>query len=219
MTAQDALKAALKEHVAPVLRAHGYKGSAPTWRRASGVGDVAVVNVQSSSFSSAAELRCVINLAVAPQPWLDWSEVKFGRPIKSVKESDGLWRDRLHATDPRVMTGGEPWWGVSEAISARLSAEDMVEQLKTKGLPTLERLLDREAFVNTVRDGNLGFAKAQSLPTFFNWALLVLLADDRPSAEFTALLSKVETQDDVRHAEQARRLATWARDRQRRLGA
>jgi len=174
-----------------------------------------VVNVQSSSFSSAAEVLCIINLAVAPRPWLEWSEVKFGRPVKSVKASDGLWRDRVHATDRRVMRGGEPWWGVTDATSARLTADDMVEQLQTAGLPMLERLLHREEFVRTVREGDLGFAKSSSLPTFFDWALLALLADESPSEEFDALMAKVESPAEARHADQARRLTTWARDRQR----
>ena len=214
VTAQEALKAVLKEQVAPVLRSHGYKGSAPTWRRTSERGDVAVVNVQSSSFSSAAEVLCVINTAVAPRPWLDWSEVKFGRPVKSVKESDGLWRDRVHATDSRVTRGGEPWWGVTDTRSARMTADDMVEQLEATALPTLERLLRREEFVRTVREGDLGFAKSSSLPTFFDWALLTLLADEPPSEEFKALLAKVATSPEERTADAARRLTAWARDHQ-----
>jgi hypothetical protein len=71
MTAQAALKAALRDIVAPAARTHGFKGSAPNWRRASAAGDWAVVNVQSSQYSSSGAVRCVINLAVAPAPWLE----------------------------------------------------------------------------------------------------------------------------------------------------
>ncbi|MBK9725395.1 MAG: DUF4304 domain-containing protein [Actinomycetales bacterium] len=62
MTAQDALKAALRDVLGPAARDRGYKGSAPTWRKSSAAGDWAVVNVQSSMFSSARELRCVVTL-------------------------------------------------------------------------------------------------------------------------------------------------------------
>lgn len=219
MTAQEALKAVLRERVQPLLRSHAYKGSAPTWTLKTERGDVAVVNVQSSSFSSAEEVLCVVNLAVAPEPWLDWSAERFGKPVKAVKESNGLWRDRLHAQDTRVLRGGEPWWGVRDAATARLSADDMVEQLHTTGLPRLERLLQREQFVKTLREGDLGFAKSSSLPTFFDWALLVLLADEEPSEESAALLARVEADTTPLAAEQARRLAAWTRDRQKKRSA
>ena len=214
MTAQEALKVALKEQLAPALRSQGYKGSAPTWRLTNNLGDVAVVNVQSSSFSSSSELRCIINLAVAPKPWLDWSQAKSGKSIKSVKESDGLWRDRLHPTDVRVMRGGEPWWGISDAPSARLAAADMVEQLQVSGLPTLQRLLNRQAFLQTLRDGDLGFAKSSSLPTFFDWAMAVLLADEPPSDELVERLASLGSSTEPRHAEQGQRLENWVRERQ-----
>jgi hypothetical protein len=94
MTAQAALRAALRDIVGPAARAAGFKGSAPTWRSANSHGDWAVVNVQSSRGSTAESLRCVINLAVAPAPWLDWRRESLGSLPKSVTESLGLWRDR-----------------------------------------------------------------------------------------------------------------------------
>lgn len=213
MTAQEALKAALRERIQPLLRSHGYKGSLPTWTRKNQAGDVAVVNVQSSSFSSAEEVLCVVNLAVAPKPWLDWSEVRFGKPVKAVKESDGLWRDRLHATDRRVSRGGEPWWGVRDTLTAGLAADDMAEQLQTTALPLLEGLLDRDQFIKTVRGGDLGFAKSSSLPTYFDWALLVLLADKAGSDDFEGLLARVEADDTALASEHVQRLIAWVRSR------
>lgn len=215
MTAQESLKTSLRERLQPVLRDHGYKGSAPTWTLKNSRGDVAVVNVQSSSFSSAEEVLCVINVAVAPKPWLDWSEVRLGRPVKAVKESHGLWRNRVHARDSRVVRGGEPWWGVSDATTAQLAADDMVEQLQAGALPLLNRLLRRDEFLKTLRQGDLGFAKSSSLPVFFKWSLLVLLADEEPSAELETLLAEVEADSDALSREQGGRLAEWARERQR----
>jgi len=96
MTAQEALKVALRDVLGPCARSHGFKGTAPTWRKSTPAGDWAVVNVQSSSFSSAEHLKCVINLAIAPEPWLRWSRVKLGAAMpKSVTESLGLYRERL----------------------------------------------------------------------------------------------------------------------------
>lgn len=97
MTVQEALKIALRDVLGPCARSYGFKGTDPTWRKSTASGDWAVVNVQSSSFSSAEHLKCVINLAVAPEPWLRWSRVKLGPGMpKSVTESLGLYRERLH---------------------------------------------------------------------------------------------------------------------------
>lgn len=97
MTAQDALRAALRDQLGPAARRQGYKGSPPNWRKSSTAGDWAVVNVQSSSFSSAEHLQCVLNLAFAPEPWLRWQAEYLGAGMpKSVSESLGLYRERLH---------------------------------------------------------------------------------------------------------------------------
>lgn len=61
MTAQAALRAALRDIVGPAARAAGFRGSGSTWRSATSRGDWAVMNVQSSSWSTAECVRCVIN--------------------------------------------------------------------------------------------------------------------------------------------------------------
>ncbi|PVU82037.1 hypothetical protein DDP54_02320 [Cellulomonas sp. WB94] len=117
VTAQDDLKAALRDQLGPEARRHGYEGSPPSWRRASEAGDWAVVNVQSSSFSSAERLPCVVNLSFAPEPWLRWMAEWLGaRMPKSVSESLGLYRERLHPEGTPAGTDG--WWEVSDAASA-----------------------------------------------------------------------------------------------------
>jgi hypothetical protein len=54
------------------------------------------VNVQSSPWNTAEHVSCVINLAVAPAPWLDWQRELLGGLPKSVSEPLGLYRDRLY---------------------------------------------------------------------------------------------------------------------------
>jgi hypothetical protein len=56
------------------------------------------VNVQSSLSGTAEQLKCVINLSVAPFPWLDWLNSSMGSVPKSITASLGLYRDRLHPT-------------------------------------------------------------------------------------------------------------------------
>ena len=48
------------------------------------------MNVQSSLWNIAERVRCVINLAVAPAPWLDWLCESLGSLPKAVSESRGL---------------------------------------------------------------------------------------------------------------------------------
>jgi len=54
VTAQEVLKSALRDIVSPAARAAGFKGAGATWRRTNELGDWAIVNVQSSSFSNSA---------------------------------------------------------------------------------------------------------------------------------------------------------------------
>ena len=107
MTAQDALKGALRDILGPAARGHGYKGSAPTWRKSATSGDWAIVTVQSSSWSTAESLRCVVNLAFAPEPWLRWEKENLGAGMpKSVSESLGMYRERLHPEGTPARTDG-----------------------------------------------------------------------------------------------------------------
>lgn len=213
MTAQAALKAALGEVVVPLLRSRGYKGSSPTWTRANALGDVAVVNVQSSSFSTSEELRCVINLAVAPEPWLAFEASQMDKPVpKAVKEYHGLFRDRLEpsARDPR---GSESWWRVGDARTAKAAAEDMAERLEADGLGRLDDLLDRPTFLDAVRGGDLGMMKAESLPVFFDWARAALLADEGSSDELAALLPDIAARELTHGQVRQRALLAWVEHR------
>ena len=182
MTAQEALKVALRDVLGPCARSHGFKGTAPTWRKSTPAGDWAVVNVQSSSFSSAEHLKCVINLAIAPEPWLRWSRVKLGAAMpKSVTESLGLYRERLHpeGTEP----GLDAWWEITDAASARSAVEDMVVQLDAAGWQTLDRLLKPENMLGQIRTGILGHWRQPSAGVLFARAEALLLMDGGPSPE------------------------------------
>lgn len=192
MTAQEALKAAVRELLVPFLREHGFKGSSPTWRQSNTQGDWAVVNLQSSSYSTRDNPRCVLNIAVAPEPWLRWSAVRqdSGMP-KAVGESLGLYRDRLHPAG--TPAGADGWWEVSDASSARAAVEDMVVQLQSNGLPILQRLLDPGELLVQVRADNLGWMKREHQGVFFSRAEALLLMDAGPSAALEKHLNEALT--------------------------
>jgi hypothetical protein len=165
----------------------GIQGIGSNVRSATSRGDWALVNVQSSSWNTAQCVRCVINLAVAPAPWLDWMRESLGSLPKSVRESLGLYRDRLHSAD--TPAGVDGWWQISSQSAARTAAADMVVQLAEHGWPTLTRLLGRQALIGSIRSGNLGHTKGEH-EVFFARAEAVLIAEDGSSARLDELLER-----------------------------
>jgi hypothetical protein len=211
VTAQDALKTALRDHLGPAARGHGYKGSHPTWRKSSSTGDWAVVNVQSSSFSSADHLRCVVNLAFAPEPWLRWQAESLGAGMpKSVSESLGLYRERLHPEG--TPEGSDGWWDVSaHEESAHAAVADMKAQLDRAGWPVLDLMFSRDAMLARLREGDLGMLQRSYQAVYFARAEAVLLMDDGPSDALEAQLAFALTNVTPQQRENAERFDAWVR--------
>ena len=209
---QDHLNVALRTIVGPFLRARGFKGSGATWRLTASNRDVAVVNVQSSQFSSADHLRCVINMSIVPVPWWDWQRERMSYASSAApKERDGLWRERLHPTG--APTGVDVWWQMTDEQSSTEAALDMVRQLDHEGLPTLRQLLDRRALMASIRRDDLGFLKGQANRYSFDRALAMLLADDGPGPELDELLIRLDTDPGDGRGEATRALTDWVRAR------
>ena len=211
MTVQAALKAALRDVVGPAARAHGFKGSAPNWRRSNDLGDWAIVNVQSSKYSTRESLRCVINLSVAPEPWLAWTATQRGSLPRSPSEAAGLYRKRLLPTGTPEDVDG--WWEVNAPDEAPAVATDMVRRLDGAGWPTLERLLDRDAMLDQVRAGDLGFIKREFHPVLFAHAQAMLLSDEGPSAELNEQLAYALDHAHGAQREGVREFVAWVRER------
>lgn len=210
VTAQEALKAALRDQLGPEARRHGYKGSPPNWRRASEAGDWAVVNVQSSSFSSAEHLPCVVNLGFAPEPWLRWMAEWIGpRMPKSVSESLGLYRERLHPEG--TPAGTEGWWEVADEASARAAVADMITQLDRAGWQVLEDMFSRDAMMARLREGDLGMMKRSNFGVFFARAEALLLMDDGASDALESQLAYALSNVIPSQRENAERFDAWVR--------
>lgn len=189
MTAQGALKAALRDVVGPSARLHGFQGTSPTWRKQNAAGDWAIVNIQSSSGSSAERLRCLVNVSVAPEPWLRWFAHDLPRAMpKNVGESFGLYRDRLHPSG--TPAGSDVWWEVTDTATAVAVAvaEGMVHQLESSGWPLLDRLLEPGQMLAQIRAGSLGHMKGSSHRVFFARAEAVMLMDAGMSSELEECL-------------------------------
>ena len=219
MTAQEALRTALRDVVGPVLRRAGYKGSAPTWRRRNDLGDWAVVNVQSSPWSTRDGVRCIVNVAVAPEPHLAWHDHRMHRlpsphdyRTTKVVESDGLFRHRLEPSG-KPEGAGEQWWEVLDDETARAAADDMVLQLERTGLPKLAQLLDRQGMLAAVREHDLGDVRGDGWTRYFLEAEAILLADQGPSAALDAALAAATTHWSDPWTDRERLLHDWVSGR------
>lgn len=128
---------------------------------------------------------------------------------KSIQESLGLYRERLHPRETPEGTDG--WWDVADDRSARLAVADMIAQLDRTGWPMLESMFSREAMMTRLRDGDLGMKKRSDFGVFFARAETLLLMDAGQSDALDlhlhyALDNVMATQRD--HAE---RFDTWVR--------
>lgn len=153
----------------------------------------------------------MINLSVAPSPWLDWLNTSMGSPPKSITEPLGLYRDRLNPTGSPAER--DIWWQVHDDVDAQEVAHDMVVQLEAQGLPRLLNLLDRENLLAAVRAGDLGFFKGSNLDVYFKRAEAVLIADRGLTPELEQLLDYDITHSSPMQKRNAEMFAAWARAR------
>lgn len=211
---ETALRAAIEDRAGPALRAAGYDESGSTWRRRNPGGDWAVVDLQTTASDGVA--RCVVGLAVVPGPWLDFMGEWLGRPPHQVNESLGLYRERL--TPSGSPAGDDGAWQVADPAGAAAVAEEVAERLKRDGLPLLDRLLDRDAFLATLRAGDLGMIKIENFIGLFPFAEAVLLSDDGPSDRLEELLELAHVQAVPERKDSAARYAAWIRARARAAG-
>lgn len=202
MTVKESLRAALRAHLGPSARAAGFKGSAPTWRRVIDAADVALVNIQMSSWGDRDHASCYINLSVAPAPWLESSGRR--RPLpKLLSESYGLYRERLGTR-----------WDIPSPASAESAVLDMVASLDRDGWPRLNALLHRQKFLTQLRNDGLGEIKQENgFEAYFARAEAVLLSDEGPSLKLDALLDRMTADLDPKIRESWQADAEWIRAR------
>jgi Domain of unknown function (DUF4304) len=206
-TAQEALKAVLRDRVGPVLRSAGFEGSAPTWTLANAAGDRAIVNVQSSFTSSRSEVWFTVNTAVVPLAWWRWTNYRHGKSeSRAAKEYDGLWRMRVDARRQQALIRPE-WWSVTDIASAERAADDVVEQLRDEVIGGLQRLLEPGVMLTVARSGQIGKVKFDT-----RGAMAVLMTERGPSDELQALLMQLENLEDARLRAIFWPMAQWCRD-------
>lgn len=130
MTAQEAFDALVRDHVAPPLKALGFKRTRATLHRPVEQ-NWEVINLQRSQFSSAAEVSFTVNLAVGldilREGVHDWGEGK--RP----PEHRCHFRSRIGW----LLTRKDVWWELTPATDLAALGETVVEAVTRYGLPWL----------------------------------------------------------------------------------
>jgi uncharacterized protein DUF4304 len=217
MKAQEALRVALRDQLGPIARAHGYKGSAPTWRKNSPAGDWAVVSVGTSRYSTANRLHCSVSMGFAPEPWLRWEAEHLGTQLpERVSESVCLY---WHQLGPEGrLADEEQSWDVYDQESALLAVSDMVVQLDRVGWPVLERMFDRTAMVERVRSRELGSIRNSATIAFLARAEALLLMDAGPSDTLESLLAHSMNTSPAGGRAHAERFNSWVRAQAERVG-
>lgn len=142
---------------------------------------------ETSSSSNSAHLRCIVNIAVAPEPALRWVAFRAQTPTRRIHYSEGLYTDRLQpagAAGPR-----EVWWDVYDTQTAQAAVADMLAQLDTHVWNRLETLLSHDAILSAAMTGDLGFLKRQNgNESYFAHAQALLLMDAGQSDALAAAL-------------------------------
>ncbi|GII25592.1 DUF4304 domain-containing protein [Planosporangium mesophilum] len=157
MGARNAFHAMLDKRIDPVLRSAGFRRSSGTWRLTAAHGDIAVVNVQKSQWTSTDEVPFFVNLAVLPAAWWEYCSQIFLQGCRVAPlESDGLLRRRLDPPEdrPTPVRGG---WQVHDATSAGACGLVLSEQLDRVAIPELRAMLDRDHLFEFIRSGAEGW--------------------------------------------------------------
>jgi hypothetical protein len=168
---------ALRLHLAPVLRADGFKGSGRTYRRTVN-GVVQVVNVQGSRSGGS----FAINLGLHP----------LALPIRSGQQADPRKINEIDCAFRRRLREDErdQWWSHDSAESAVVAAQAAAEVYRRVGQALLERQSGPDAPIWTLRPDELDQAGKRlegfTLYTLREGALASLIAQIRHASRDVA---------------------------------
>ena len=145
-SAQEAFRAMLKEHVAPSLRALGFKGSGQNYQLPSDT-HWALVGFQKSEFSDSETITFTINLQVIRRS--DWDEARRESPWMGERPTAtttwGLslaWSKRIGQLTP---SGEDLWWTFRAGTDTTQLAGAVLWAIEDFALPAIREQLGRSA--------------------------------------------------------------------------
>lgn len=141
VTAQSLYDALVKEHLSPGLRALGFKGSSGRYALA-GVPPFALLGLQKSSYSDAAEVQFTANLMVVSED--AWQASRSQRPHYPKRPSPGtLYGDSVPQARIGSLTpsGEDKWWRVTSPELLSEVARDFLNDVEAYGVPWMRSQL------------------------------------------------------------------------------
>ncbi|MFC6018144.1 DUF4304 domain-containing protein [Plantactinospora solaniradicis] len=181
MTSVRSLFGTFVEGLAEQLAGYGFERArgARVFRRFSRDGDVFVVELQSSAYSTRTEKAFYINVALVLAPHWQSRRRRLGLPGSELPRSlHGIWSHRIGFT---TLSGGDQWRITDRATLAKVS--EHVRRRVDEALPELLQMLDRDTL----------FVDAAELFRGGAWRVRAwLLAEKGPSEELERLLSAGE---------------------------
>jgi hypothetical protein len=139
----EAFTRLLKDVVAPLLSAAGYRRGGSAWRKTSALGDVAVIQVRGTPPHHGRGF--IAGAGVTPAPWWDWVNREVRRRRPTYLEGDCVWSTRIVPTEPAVALGGV--WRAQGNEELAACFDDVARQLAAWAVPRLDQLLDRESLL------------------------------------------------------------------------
>ncbi|WP_267550212.1 DUF4304 domain-containing protein [Rhizobium rhizogenes] len=154
----------IKLGFADLLKAHGFRKSGRNWHRADGENWL-IVNVQASSGNFGESGKFTVNLGIyfAAVASLAGQTPISGKP----REMDSTLRERLGT----LAYGRDHWWAIEAGSNLNSISDDLVEKMRSFGMPWLESHRDLSHVAAALRDS----------PSVLS-ASAVLLAGDKEEA-------------------------------------
>jgi hypothetical protein len=216
LDARDRFRDMLRLDVAPTLRELGFTGSGLNWRKRNAHGDWAIINVQKSAWGDGGSVDAYVNLSIVPEAVRKFNAWYDARPLpKQPSGASGLWRARLKPESEDRRWGTD--WSFGDGSAAGEYAAALVSQLRSQGVPILDKLLDRTVLLKYLRKQD---PKVETgwLLTWNTTALSALmLSDDASQDSLPALLATLREQaaheENSARSNQIRAVVTWVESR------
>ena len=150
------IDAALRDHFAPVLRAHGFKGSGRHFRRVS-AGVFQAVNIQGSMGGG----MFAVNLGIHPLGLPVFLDETLD--VKKARELECEFRRRLSKD------GADQWWSYFDTRASVIeAAQEAADVFERHGMPLFHRQADHDGPLFTLTPEQYEFEGARPLSGFAN---------------------------------------------------
>ena len=143
MSMQAQFRDLLKSDIAPLLRAHGIKGSGQNYALPS-ASHWALIGIQKSTYSNAEQIKFTINLYVVSRSvWAKERELRSYFPPKPT--ANVYWQIGWSMRIGTLLPGGQDyWWSFDRQTNTGDLVQSVVDAIITKALPVMRQQLQKD---------------------------------------------------------------------------